>query len=137
MTATFESAGDPEAMRAAARALRMHAQTIRGVQDGPSAALDGVMLEGPSAGRLRGASGDARDQVLRAVGELEAVAGRLGADADRVQALNDERRRAAEAAAAQAGDAAAEPPASDAAAAAPAAGAPPPAAATPTPAPSA
>jgi hypothetical protein len=95
-------AGDPEAMRATARALLAQADGIGLAPEGAVAGLDALVLEGPAAMRLRMASGEVRRQAQQAAAGLEAVAAALQADAARVEQLNEERRPAAAQAAATA-----------------------------------
>ena len=95
-------AGDPEAMRATARALLVQADGIGLAPEGAVAGLDALVLEGPAAMRLRMASGEVRRQAQQAAAGLEAVAAALQADAARVEQLNEELRLAAAQAAQQA-----------------------------------
>jgi hypothetical protein len=95
-------AGDPEAMRATARALLAQADGIALAPEGAVAGLDALVLEGPAAMRLRMASGEVRRQAQQAAAGLEAVAAALQADAARVEQMNEERRLAAAQAAATA-----------------------------------
>jgi len=95
-------AGDPEAMRATARALLAQADGIGLAPEAAVAGLDALVLEGPAALRLRMAAGEVRRQAQQAAAGLEAVAAALQADAARVEQLNEERRLAAAQAAQQA-----------------------------------
>jgi hypothetical protein len=95
-------AGDPEAMRATARALLAQADGIGLAPEGAVAGLDALVLEGPAAMRLRMAAGEVRRQAQQAAAGLEAVAAALQADAARVEQMNEERRLAAAQAAATA-----------------------------------
>jgi len=95
-------AGDPEAMRATARALLAQADGIGLAPEGAVAGLEALVLEGPAAMRLRMASGEVRRQAQQAAAELEAVAAALQADAARVEQMNEELRLAAVQAAATA-----------------------------------
>jgi methyl-accepting chemotaxis protein len=95
-------AGDPEAMRATARALLAQADGIGLAPEGAVAGLEALVLEGPAAMRLRTASDEVRRQAQQAAAELEAVAAALQADATRVEQMNEELRLAAAQAAQQA-----------------------------------
>jgi peptidoglycan DL-endopeptidase CwlO len=88
-------AGDPEAMRATARALLAQADGIGLAPEGAVAGLEALVLEGPAAMRLRMASGEVRRQAQQAAAALEAVAAALQADATRVEQMNEELRLAA------------------------------------------
>jgi hypothetical protein len=121
-------AGDPEAMRATARALLAQADGIGLAPEGAVAGLDALVLEGPAAMRLRMASGEVRRQAQQAAAGLEAVAAALQADAARVEQMNEERRLAA----AQAAATAAQPAQSTPQATTPQAGPQPPIAPPPT-----
>jgi methyl-accepting chemotaxis protein len=92
-------AGDPEAMRATARALLAQADGIGLAPEGAVAGLEALVLEGPAAMRLRMASGEVRRQAQQAAAGLEAVAAALQADAARVEQMNEELRLAAQQAA--------------------------------------
>jgi methyl-accepting chemotaxis protein len=98
-------AGDPEAMRATARALLAQADGIGLAPEGAVAGLEALVLEGPAAMRLRMASGEVRRQAQQAAAGLEAVAAALQADAARVEQMNEELRLAAARAAATAAQA--------------------------------
>jgi hypothetical protein len=137
---TFVLAGDPEAMRATARALVAQADGIRLAPEGPIAGFEALVLEGPAAGRLRVAAGEVRQHAERAASDLETVAAALYADAATVEQMNEDRRQAAAQAAADAQKAAAAADAQKAAEAAKAAAAaqtPAPGAPSPLPAPAA
>jgi hypothetical protein len=88
-------AGDPEAMRATARALLAQADGIGLAPEGAVAGLEALVLEGPAAMRLGMASGEVRRQAQQAAAGLEAVAAALQADAARVEQVNEELRLAA------------------------------------------
>jgi hypothetical protein len=102
-------AGDPEAMRATARALLAQADGIGLAPEGAVAGLEALVLEGPAAMRLRMASGEVRRQAQQAAAALEAVAAALQADATRVEQMNEELRLAAARAAQQAVETPAQP----------------------------
>ena len=70
------AAGDPEAMRAAARALVAQADAVRLAPEGAAAGFEALVLEGPAAGRLHVAAGEVRRQAQQAAAELEAAAAR-------------------------------------------------------------
>jgi hypothetical protein len=112
----FVPAGDPEAMRATARALVAQAEGIRLAPEAPVAAFEALVLEGPAAGRLQLAAGEVRNGAQQAAAGLEAVAARLQADAALVEQMNEEPRIAAAQAAAAAAAAAADEAAKRAAA---------------------
>jgi hypothetical protein len=88
----FVPAGDPEAMRMAARALVGQADGVRLAPEGAVAGLEALVLEGPAAARLRMAAGEVRQQAQQAAADLEAVAAALQAEAARVEQMNEERR---------------------------------------------
>jgi len=98
----FVPVGDPEAMRATARALLAQADGIALAPEAAVAGLDALVLEGPAADRLLNAAGEVRGQAQTAAADLEAVAGALQADAVRVEEMNEALRLAAVQAAAQA-----------------------------------
>jgi hypothetical protein len=99
--------GDPEAMRATARALLAQADGIALAPETAVAGLDALVLEGPAADRLLSASEEVRRQAQQAAADIEDVAAALQADAARVEQMNEELRLAAVQAAAQAAAAAA------------------------------
>lgn len=103
----FVPAGDPEAMRATARALVAQADSIRLAPEGAVAGFEALVLEGPAAGRLQLAAGEVRNGAQQAAAGLEAVAAELVADATAVEQMNEERRAGAVQAAAVAATAAA------------------------------
>ncbi len=111
----FVSAGDPEAMRATARALVAQADSIRLAPEGSVAGFGALVLEGPAAGRLQLAAGEVRNGARQAAAGLEAIAAELVADATTVEQCNEERRAAAAQAAAAAQTAAATTAAEEAA----------------------
>lgn len=94
-----QPAGDPEAMRATARALIARADGVRLAPESAVAGFEALVLEGPAAARLQMAAREVRDGVQQAAAGLEAVAADLYADAVIVEQRNEERRLAAVAAA--------------------------------------
>jgi type IV secretory pathway TrbL component len=92
--------GDPEGMRALAKAIVNRADVIASTPLGAEAALDGASFEGRAAERLRGTTKSARSQLASVVGDLHEVASALFSDAAVVERQNAE--AAAEAAKANA-----------------------------------
>jgi hypothetical protein len=96
--------GDPEGMRALARAITSRADLVNGTPGGFDAALGAATFEGPAALRLRGAGEAARGGVAGVVAELHGLASALIGDADTVEQMNADAKAKAEADAAAEAD---------------------------------